>query len=338
MKMRTREAVIAALADELERDDRVILLGEDIAEAGGAFKATEGLKERFGANRVRDTPISEMGFLGAGVGAAAAGLRPVVEMMFVEFMGVALDQLTTEACKMHFLSRGKLRVPLTVRASAGAGLGFGCQHSQMLDQWFRGTSGLSVVIPSNPQTAYGLLRSAIQNDDPSIVLETRSLYAERDEVVLGDEGIIPLGQAAILQAGSDVTILAAGQMVRASRNAAADQQWSAELIDLRTLVPWDRRTILDSVSKTGRLVIVEESPASGGWGSEIAAVVHAELFGQLQAPVHRITLPNAPIPYAARLESTFVPGPDYIRSQIDEYLITNRCPAPWWAREGVMAS
>lgn len=336
--MRTREAVIAALADELERDNRVILLGEDIAEAGGAFKATEGLKARFGANRVRDTPISEMGFLGAGVGAAATGLRPVVEMMFVEFIGVALDQLTTEACKLHFLSRGQLRVPLTVRASAGAGLGFGCQHSQMLDQWFRGTSGLSVVIPSNPQTAYGLLRSAIQNDDPTVVLETRSLYAERDEVVLGIEGIVPLGKAAVLQAGTDVTVLAAGQMVRVARKACFDAGWSVELIDLQTLVPWDRATILESVSRTRRLVIVEESPASGGWGSEIANVVNGELFGELDAPVHRITLPDVPVPYASSLESKFLPGPEYVKDQIDEYMTTNRCPQPWWLRDGGLAS
>jgi pyruvate dehydrogenase E1 component beta subunit len=336
--MRMRQAVIEALADELERDPTVILMGEDIAEAGGPFKATEGLKSRFGANRVRDTPISEMAFLGAAVGAAATGLRPVVEMMFIEFIGVALDQLTTEACKFHFLSRGKLRVPMTVRASAGAGLGFGCQHSQMLDQWFRGTSGLKVVIPSDAQTAYGLLRAAIQDDDPTVVLETRSLYGERGEVLTGDAGVIPLGKAAVVRSGSDVTVVSAGQLVPSSIKAAESANWSAEVIDLRTLIPWDRETVLESVARTKRLVIVEEAPFSGGWGAEIAAAASAELFGELDAPVLRITLPDAPVPYAAALEAWYLPSPGYISSQIDEYLTTGRIPKPWWLREEVLNS
>lgn len=336
--MRMRQAVIEALADELDSDPAVILLGEDIAEAGGPFKATEGLKARFGANRVRDTPISEMGFLGAAVGAAATGLRPVAEMMFIEFIGVALDQLTTEACKFHFLSRGKLKVPLTVRASAGAGLGFGCQHSQMLDQWFRGTSGLKVAIPSNPQNAYGLLRAAIRDDDPTVVLETRSLYGERGEVVTGEAGIIPLGKAATVISGTDVTVVSIGQLVPAAAKAIEAGGWSAELIDLQTLVPWDQAAVLESVGRTRRLVIVEEAPWSGGWGSEIASVVSAELFGQLDAPVHRITLPDTPVPYAAALEAWYLPSPEYIRDQLDEYLATGRNPKPWWLREEVRNS
>ncbi len=330
-----REAVIRALADELESDPSVILMGEDIAEAGGPFKATEGLKAEFGARRVRDTPISEMGFLGAAVGAAATGLRPVVEMMFIEFIGVALDQLTTEACKFRFLSRGKLNVPLTVRASAGAGLGFGCQHSQMLDQWFRGTSGLKLAVPSDPQTAYGLLRSAIRDDDPVIILETRSLYGDRGEVTLGEAGIIPLGKGSILRSGSDVTVVALGQMVKHAAAAIQDGQIDAELIDLRTLIPWDRELVLESVSRTRRLVIVEESPYSGGWGTEIAAEVSRELFGQLLSPVHRITLPDTPVPYAASLESRYLPNAEVIRSQIDAYMTSGRSPEPWWKLEGL---
>ena len=335
--MRVREAVLQALADEMAADPDVVLLGEDIAEAGGAFKATEGLKERFGAHRVRDTPISEMGFLGAAVGAAATGLRPVVEMMFIEFIGVALDQLSTEACKLHFLSRGKLKVPLTVRASSGAGLGFGCQHSQMLDGWFRGTPGLKVVIPSNGQNAYGLLRSAIRDDNPVIVLETRSLYADRGEVAIGEAGIIPLGQAAMESTGEDVTVVSVGQLVKASREAISEAPWGAELIDLQTLVPWDRSAVLESVGRTGRLVIVEESPWSGGWGTEIAACVSTELFGELRAPVHRITLPDTPVPFAASLEGRYLPNAEYIRAQVDEYLATGRSPQPWWIREGLTA-
>jgi pyruvate/2-oxoglutarate/acetoin dehydrogenase E1 component len=334
--MRTREAVIAALGDELARDPSVVLLGEDIADAGGAFKATEGLKERFGGSRVRDTPISEMAFLGAAVGAAATGLRPVVEMMFIEFIGVALDQLTTEASKFRFLSRGKLHVPLTVRASAGAGLGFGCQHSQMLDQWFRGTSGLKVVVPSSPQTTYGLLRAAIQDDDPVVVLETRSLYGDRGMVVTGEDGIIPLGRAATIRSGSDLTVVSLGQMVKRVEEAAEGAAWNAEIIDLQTLVPWDREAVLASVAKTRRLVVVEESPYSGGWGSEIAAHVSQELFGELLAPIFRICLPDAPIPYAASLESRYLPDSASIRSQIDRYIDSGKPPRPWWLEEGLV--
>lgn len=335
--LRTREAILHALADELAEDPLVMLLGEDIAEAGGAFKATEGLKARFGPLRVRDTPISEMGFLGAGVGAAVAGMRPVVEMMFIEFIGVALDQLTTEAAKMRFLSRGKLAVPLTVRASAGAGLGFGCQHSQMLDQWFRGTAGLKVVVPSGPQNAYGLLRAAIRDDDPVVFLETRSLYGDRGEVVLGEEGIIRLGKGHLEACGDDLTIVSLGQLVKSSKSAAQGATWSADIVDLRTLVPWDRDLVMESVAKTRRLVVVEEAPYSGGWGSEIAAHVSSELFGELLAPVHRITLPDTPVPYAGALESRFLPGTDYIRQQITEYVETGRSPAPWWVQEGMSA-
>ena len=336
-QLRVRQAIIQALADELERDPTVVLMGEDIGASGGAFKATDGLYERFGGRRVRDTPISEMGFLGAAVGAAATGLRPVVEMMFVEFIGVALDQLTTEACKFHFLSRGKLRVPLTVRASAGAGLGFGCQHSQMLDQWFRGTPGLKVVIPSGPQNAYGLLRSAIQDDNPVVVLESRAIYGERGDVLVGDEGLVPLGRALVEGIGGEVTIVTAGQLVGATRRAIDSAEWTGELVDLQTLVPWDRTAVLESASRTRRLVVVEESPFSGGWGSEIAAVVAGELFGELLAPVHRITLPDTPVPFAAALEATYLPGPDYIRSQIDELIETARIPLPWWSRQEALA-
>jgi pyruvate/2-oxoglutarate/acetoin dehydrogenase E1 component len=334
--MRMREAIIKALADELSADRSVILMGEDIAEAGGAFKATEGLKAQFGGQRVRDTPISEMGFLGAAVGAAATGLRPVVEMMFIEFIGVALDQLTTEASKFHFLSRGKLTVPLTVRASVGAGLGFGCQHSQVLDGWFRGTPGLKVAVPSNGQNAYGLLRSAIQDNNPVIVLESRSLYGDRSDVVTGDAGIVPLGKAALESTGNDLTIVSLGQLVKVCREAIVGAGWACELIDLQTLVPWDAEAVIESVARTGRLVIVEESPWTGGWGSEISARVSSELFGQLQAPVHRITLPDTPVPFANSLERRFLPNSQYIREQIDEFLETGKSPKPWWIREKVL--
>lgn len=333
--LRMRQAVIAALADELDADPSVIVFGEDIAAAGGAFKATEGLLERFGPNRVRDTPISEMAFLGAGVGAAATGLRPVVEMMYVEFIGVALDQLTTEAAKFRYLSRGRLTVPLTVRASAGAGLGFGCQHSQMLDNWFRATPGLKVVIPSGAKTAYGLLRAAIRDDDPVVVLEPRALYGAREDVTLGDEGILRLGAASVEGEGGDVTLVSAGQLVQTCRAASAGAGWRAEVIDLRTLVPWDRDAVLGSVSRTRRLVVVEESPYSGGWGAEIAAAVASECFGMLDAPPHRVTLPDTHVPYAQRLEAAFLPSADYVRAQVDELIDSGCAPRPWWDRAEV---
>jgi pyruvate dehydrogenase E1 component beta subunit len=265
-KARMRQAVRQALHDEMQRDPTVVLIGEDIAVAGGAFKATEGLLEAFGSNRVRDTPISETAILGAGLGAAATGLRPVVEMMFIEFIGVALDQLVTEAAKFRYLSRGRITVPLTVRASAGAGQGFGCQHSQMLDHWFRATPGLKLVVPSSPQTAYGLLRSAIQDPDPVVFLEPRALYGERAEVEYGDQALIPLGLGATVQHGDDLTVVSAGQLVARALAAADGAPWSADVIDLQTLVPWDRTLVLESVTRTGRLVVVEEAPYSGGWG------------------------------------------------------------------------
>jgi acetoin:2,6-dichlorophenolindophenol oxidoreductase subunit beta len=337
MKLRMRQAVAHALADAMERDDTVVVFGEDVAVAEGPFKTSEGLLERFGPLRVRDTPISEMGFLGLAVGAAACGLRPVAEIMFVEFVGVALDQLTTEAAFFHYLSNGELTVPLVVRASVGSGLGFGLQHSRTLEQWLLGTPGLKVVSPSDGQTAYGLLRSAIDDDNPVVVLEPRALYAERFDVVTGDEGIVPLGRAAVVRPGSDVTIVALGQTTGIALAAATDiADVDVEVVDLRTLVPWDRSTVLESVARTKRLVVVEESPRSGGWGSEICAEVTAELFGELAAPPVRITCPDVPVPYPAHLERMYLPQADEVARLVGEYVQTGRQPAPWWQRDGMV--
>lgn len=334
-KMRMRQAVVAALRDEMKRDPDVILIGEDVADAGGSFKATEGLLEEFGPSRVRDTPISEMGFLGAGVGAAATGLRPVVEIMFIEFLGVALDQLSTQAAKFSYLSGGRYKVPLTVRASAGAGGSFGCQHSQMLETWMFATPGIKLAVASGPQSAYGLLRTAIQDDNPVVVLEPRSLYGVREDVITGDDAILDLGRAAIDTKGDDLTIVALGAMVSVAQRAAEAAGWGAEIIDLQTLIPWDRSTVLESVARTKRLVIVEESPFTGGWGTEISSYVATELFGELVSPVVRITTPDVPVPFARELEARFVPTPEYVREQIDEFLATGRRPNPWWEKKGV---
>jgi pyruvate/2-oxoglutarate/acetoin dehydrogenase E1 component len=253
--------------------------------------------------------------------------------MFAEFMGVALDQLVTEAATLRYLSRGEYSVPLVVRMSAGPGLGFGAQHSQTLEHWFAGTSGLKVVSPSGANVAYGLLRAAIRDNDPVVFIEPRILYGEREEVRTGDDAIVPLGKARVIRPGEDVTVVALGQTVPTATAAAAGADWSAEIIDLQTLVPWDRDTVLDSAQRTGRLVTVEANPGSGGWGADLAAVASAELFGRLKAPVLRVTCPDLPVPFAAELESRYVPSPDYLRQMISAIVTDNRLPRAWWEEE-----
>jgi acetoin:2,6-dichlorophenolindophenol oxidoreductase subunit beta len=329
-KIWIRQAVLRALDDAMADDPTVILMGEDIAAAGGPFKVTEGLLAAHGPERVIDTPISEMAFMGAAVGAAVCGLKPVVEIMFIEFLGVALDQLTTQAATMRYLSRGRLTTPLVVRASAGAGQGFGCQHSQMLDHWLRGTPGLKLCVTSNARTTYGLLRSAIEDPDPVVVLEPRILYSEREEYEFDRNYRIPLGQAEIVKPGTDVTLLACGAMVRVAREAAERSEADVEVIDMLTLWPWDRTAVLDSVARTGRLVTLEEAPAGSGWGGDVVALVATEAFGTLKAPPHRITLPDAPVPYSGQLEARYLPSPDYVAEQIATLVSTNKAPLPWW--------
>lgn len=334
MKMRMREAIVSALTDEMRSDPTVVLMGEDIAGAGGPFKTSDGLLEEFGPLRVRDTPISEMGFTGAAVGASALGLRPVVEIMFMEFLGVALDQLVTEAAKFRYLSAGQVSCPMVVRASIGAGLGFGSQHSQTLENWVTSTPGLKVVTVSGPQSAYDLMRSAIRDPDPVIVLEPRALYADRTEVETGDQRIGKLGVAQLVHTGSDLTIVAMGQTVNIAVKGAQQAGVSADIIDLCTLVPWDRQTVFDSVKKTGRLVVIEEAPESGGWGSQIVAAVTEHQFGALKAAPVRITTPNVPVPYGKKLEAKFLPSPEEVALTLTEFLKTGTAPAPWWVREG----
>ncbi len=329
-KIWIRQAVLRALDDAMKDDSSVIVMGEDIAAAGGPFKVTEGLLASHGPERVIDTPISEMAFMGAAVGAAVCGMKPVVEMMFIEFIGVALDQLTTQAATMRYLSRGRLTTPLVVRASAGAGQGFGCQHSQMLDHWFRGTPGLKVAVTSNARTTYGLLRSAIEDPDPVVVLEPRVLYAEREEYEFDRNYRIPLGQAEIIRKGKDATIVTCGAMVRVALAAAESSDADIEVIDLLTLWPWDRKTVAESVSRTGRLVTLEEAPAGSGWGGDVVSSIAIEAFGKLKAPPHRITLPDAPVPYNGALEARYLPSPSYVAEQVAALVSTNKSPTPWW--------
>jgi pyruvate/2-oxoglutarate/acetoin dehydrogenase E1 component len=336
-KVRFRQAVAQGLADEMRIDRSVVVFGEDVAEAGGPFKTSEGLLAEFGPLRVRDTPISEMGFSGAAVGAAVMGLKPVIEIMFMEFLGVALDMVVTEAAKFHYMSGGKFSVPMVVRASVGSGGGFGLQHSQTLENWLAATPGLKVVVPSDVQSAYGLIRAAIRDAGPVVVLEPRILYPERDELVVGEEGIIEIGKARTLRVGSTVTVVTLGQMVSITLKGIQDSELDAEVIDLSTLVPWDRETIYNSVRRTGRLVVVEEAPESGGWGNEIVSSVSTHLFNSLKAAPFRICTPNVPVPYGKDLETRYMPQPEYVAQQLSEYLSTGEPPKAWWAAEGFVS-
>ena len=331
--MRFRQAIVAALADEMRKDPTVILFGEDVAHAEGPFKTSEGLLAEFGPLRVRDTPISEMAFTGAAVGAAVMGMKPVVEIMFMEFLGVALDQLVTEAAMFRYLSNGTLSVPMVVRASCGSGLGFGSQHSQTLENWVAATPGLKVIHLSDSQSAYSLMRAAIQDPDPVMVLEPRALYGERGEV---DTSIkMKIGEARTIRSGKEITIVSLGQMVNVCKGAIEVSGIDAELIDLATIVPWDKKAVIESVKKTGRLVVVEEAPESGGWGSEIVAAVTAELFKSLKGAPFRITTPNVPVPHSGILEARFIPTQDDIVRQLKHAIATGEKPKTWWQLEGI---
>ena len=331
MQITMREALKLAIRDEMASDPTVVVFGEDVAEAGGVFKVTAGLFGEFGPDRVRDTPIAETAILGAAIGAAARGLRPVVEIMFVEFFGVALDQVVTEAAKMRYLSGGKVRLPMVVRASAGGGLGFGAQHSQTLESWFMNTPGLTVVSPSGPASAYALLRAAIRSDDPVIFLEPRNLYGVKEDF---EPSAVRwrLGEAQIAHKGSDVTIVSLGQMVRVAL-AAADQirdTVSCEVIDLGTVRPWDRATVLASVARSRRLVLVEENPLTGGWGTDVASVVAAECQASLVAPITRVTSPDVPVPFGA-LERAYLTSAEDVAAAVSHLFKTGTLPQPRWA-------
>ena len=335
MLLRMNQAIAAGIRDEMRADPTVVVWGEDVADAGGVFKATVGLQEEFG-DRVRDTPISEMGFLGAAVGAAATGLRPVVEIMFAEFLGVALDQLVTEGALFRYLSGGEVTVPMVMRASAGAGGGFGAQHSQMLERWILGSPGIKVAVASGSLTGYGLIRAAIRANDPVVLLEPRILYGEREDIEPSDADILELGKGLRVNEGGDVTIVAAGATVRVARAAVAQAGWDADVIDLLTLQPWDRDLVFSSVAKTGRLVVVEESPRSGGWGADIVAEVAELGYSDLKAPAVRVTTPDVPVPFAPGLEARFVPSAEEVVSQVDSLIEKGSPLAPWWEREGVL--
>jgi len=306
-----RDAVAAGIAQEMQRDNSVVCLGEDIAGAGGVFKATVGLLEKFGPLRVRDTPIAEQGILGAAMGAAMTGLRPVAEIMFSDFLAVCWDIVANEIAKTRYMTHGQISLPLVIRTGNGGGSRFGAQHSQSVENWAMAIPGLKVVAPSTPADVKGLLAAAIRDPDPVVFFEHKALYATKGEVPDG-EHLGSLGTAAIRRQGSDVTIAALGLMVSRALEAAeilqAEHGISATVIDVRSLVPLDTQTIFAEVSRTGRFYTVEENPRLCGWGAEISSLVAEELFWDLDAPIMRITTPHVPLPAADRLEDLTIPS------------------------------
>ena len=315
-----REAVREALWLELENDPDVFVMGEDIGQYGGVFKVTAGLLERFGPDRILDTPISEAAFVGAAVGAAMVGKRPVVELMFMDFAFVAADQLLNQAGKMQFLSGDQFRVPLTIRTQQGVGSGTAAQHSQSLEALFMHIPGFAVAVPSTPADAKGLLASAIRSDHPAIVIEHKALYGINGDVPDGLHRP-PFGQAATRRPGSDATIVSYSRTVHVALAAAdmlASDGIEAEVIDLRTLVPLDYDTILDSVGRTGHLVVAHEGHRNVGAGAEIAARVAELAWDQLRAPVRRVCGLDIPVPYAEPLEAAWLPSAEDIAGAVRE--------------------
>jgi len=310
-----RTAIRDALDEELAADERVILFGEDIAAAGGVFATTPGLFEKYGEERVFDTPISELALAGAAFGSAVTGLRPVVEIMFGDFLTLAMDSLVNQSTKYWFLTQEQVSVPLVFRSVVGAGGRFGAIHSQMPASWFMGVPGLKIVGPSNPGDAKALLKAAIRDDNPVLFFEHKRLYTLEGEVN-GEVG--RLGEAAVVREGSDVTIVTAMKSVHDSLEAAEaldGDRVSAEVIDLRTLRPFDVETVVTSVRKTGRIAIVEEGPLTGGWAGEVLATVTERALGYLD-DAWRIATPNTPIPYSPPLEDAFLPSPERIAGEI----------------------
>jgi pyruvate dehydrogenase E1 component beta subunit len=305
-----RDAVARGLAQEMERDESVVLIGEDVARAGGVFKTTVGLYERFGPQRVRDTPISEEAITGMIMGAAMNGLRPVGELMFSDFLATCWDIVTNQIAKTRYMTGGQVKLPLVIRTANGGGARFGGQHSQSLENWAMAVPGLKVVAPSTPVDVVGLMAAAIRDEDPVVVFEHKGLFANKGDVPDG-EIVDELGTARIVRTGSDVTIVALAAMVQKALGAAeqlAEAGISAEVIDLRSLVPLDTKTILASVAKTTRLATVEENPRLVGWGAEVSSLVAEEAFWDLDGPIVRVTTPHIPLPAAGELEDLAIPS------------------------------
>jgi pyruvate dehydrogenase E1 component beta subunit len=319
-----REAVARGIAQEMRRDDRVVFLGEDVAAAGGVFKATVGLLEEFGPQRVRDTPISEQAILGAAMGAAMTGLRPIAEIMFSDFFAVCWDLVANEIAKSRYMSDGQVSFPLVIRCANGAGVRFGAQHSQSVENWAMAVPGLKVVAPSTPRDVIGLLAAAVRDPDPVLFFEHKSLYATKGDI--GDDGEVveELGRAKVVTEGGDATILALGAMVpravEAAGRLAAEHGIRCSVVDVRSLVPLDTATILSEVARTGRLFTVEENPRLCGWGAEIVSIAVEEAFSALSGPPVRITTPHIPLPAADALEDHVLPSVTRITQTVHESL------------------
>jgi len=305
-----RQAVARGIAQEMERDHSVVMLGEDIGAAGGVFKTTEGLFDRFGADRVRDTPISEQAIIGAAMGAAMTGLRPVAELMFSDFFGVAWDMVANQIAKIRYMTDGQVALPLVIRTANGGGLRFGAQHSQSVENWTMAIPGLKVVAPSTPADVVGLMAAAIRDPDPVIFCEHKALLADKGEVPDG-EHVDELGRARVSRAGTDATVVALAAMVPRALEAAerlSDDGIELEVIDLRSLVPLDMTTVLESVRRTSRLFTVEENPRLCGWGAEVVSIVAEEAIYDLDGPVVRITTPHVPLAANPVLEDAQMPS------------------------------
>lgn len=317
-----RHAVAQGIRQEMLRDDSVVLLGEDVAGAGGVFKTTGGLLEEFGPRRVIDTPIAEQAILGVTMGAAMTGLRPIAEVMFADFFAVCWDIVANQIAKTRYMTDGQVALPLVIKAGNGGGLSFGAQHSQSVENWAMMIPGLKVVAPSTPRDVIGLMAAAVRADDPVLFFEHKGLYASKADIPDG-ELVDELGTAVVRRSGRDATLVALAMMVPRALEAAerlAEQGFDLEVIDVRSLVPLDSQSIIDSVAKTGRLITVEENPRLLGWGAEIASIVADECFWDLDGPVERITTPHIPLPSADSLEDLVIPSVDEIVSRVEKSL------------------
>jgi len=309
-----RDAIREAIMEEMEKDPLIFMIGVGVGLRGGVYQATKGLWEKFGRERIIDMPISESGFVGAAVGAALVGTRPVVDLGFDDFLPIVLDHIVNHAAKMRYMYGGKAKVPMVLRTFFGAGTSSGCSHSQSLEAWVVHCPGLKVVMPSTPADAKGLLKTAIRDDDPVIFFEHRLLYATKGEVPDG-EYVIPLGQADVKREGRDVTVVATGMMVLKALEAAVElsqQGIEIEVLDPRSLLPLDCETLVKSIKKTGRLLIAHEACKTGGIGGEIAAIAAKEAFGYLDAPIERVCAPDIPVPYSPPLEKNYIPSKEDI--------------------------
>ena len=313
-----REAVREALREEMQRDSNVFLIGEDIAEFGGTYNVTEDLYKEFGKERVRNTPISEQAIIGAAIGASISGMRPVAEIMYIDFSGIAMDQICNQAAKIRYMTGGQVKVPLVIRTQGGGGRSSAAHHAQSLEAWFCHVPGLKVVMPSTPSDAKGLLKSSIRDDSPVIFIEHKILYNQKGPVP-DQECLIPLGKADIKREGTDCTIIATSRMVERALLATDElgkEGTSVEVVDLRTLVPLDTEAILSSVQKTGRVLIVQEACGRCGFGAEIAAFLAQAAFDYLDAPIRRLAAKNTPMPFNPRLENYVIPDVDDIVREV----------------------